>query len=223
MSKCVVSVVGAGGKTTLIFSLAERLKSDYKVLVTTSTKIGLPGKNQYDFMAIGSENFPGLNSLKQKGIYVYGSSVNDENKLVGLESELLDSLAAYFDFILIESDGAKRKLIKGWNLYEPVICKSTTHTIGVLNLNALGMEVNEDNVHRVWEFMKITGAKVGEKIKTEHLARLVFHKNGLFKASRGERIVFLTGHGGYDCYDKCDNNGLRPIKEDGQQQASPSL
>jgi len=217
MSKCVVSVVGAGGKTTLIFSLAERLKADYKVLVTTTTKIGLPEKNQYDFMAIGCENFPGFNSQKQNGIYVYGASVNDENKLVGLVPALLDSLTAFFDYILIESDGAKRKLVKGWNSYEPVICKSTTHTIGVLNLNALGMEVNEDNVHRVDEFIKITGAQRGKPISENQLARLVFHKNGLFKASRGARIVFLIGRGGHDHYDKCDINGLRPFKKDGQQ------
>lgn len=217
MAKCVVSVVGAGGKTTLIFSLAEKLKADYKVLVTTTTKIGLPWKNQYDFMAIGSETFPGFNSLKQKGIYVYASSVNDENKLVGLDPQLLDSLAPCFDYVFIESDGAKRKLVKGWNRYEPVICNSTTHTVGVLNLNALGMDVNENNVHRVDEFMKITGAKEDEKINAEHLTRLIFHKSGLFKASKGERIVFLTGHGGYDIYDKRDNNGLGLFKKDGQQ------
>ncbi|MHC1719692.1 MAG: selenium cofactor biosynthesis protein YqeC [Clostridiaceae bacterium] len=217
MSKCVVSIVGAGGKTTLMFSLAKKLKANYKVLVTTTTKIGFPAQNQYDCIAVGSENFPKYNSLQQKGIYIYGTSVNDENKLVGLAPELLDSLTAYFDYILIESDGARRKLIKGWTCYEPVICKSTTHTIGVLNLKVLGMDVTEDNVHRIEEFIKITGAHRGEKINEKHLARLVFHKNGLFKSSRGEKILFLVGHRRQDCYDKCDNNGLRLFKKDGQQ------
>ena len=54
MSKCVVSIVGAGGKTTLMFSLARLLGSKNKVLVTTTTTIYVPNPCQYDFIAIGS-------------------------------------------------------------------------------------------------------------------------------------------------------------------------
>ncbi|MDF2949885.1 MAG: yqeC, partial [Sedimentibacter sp.] len=35
----VVSIVGSGGKTSLLFKLAEELKNKYKVLVSTSAKI----------------------------------------------------------------------------------------------------------------------------------------------------------------------------------------
>jgi len=195
MNKCVVSIVGAGGKTTLMFSLARLLGSKSKVLVTTTTKIYVPNPGQYDFMAIGSSNFDKYNRMPANGIYIYGNAVSDENKILGLPTEDVDSLALLFDYVLVESDGARGKLIKGWGGNEPVICSSTTHTVGVLNLNALGLTADEENVHRLDEFLKITGAQRHEKINIEHLASLVFHKDGLFKYSRGEKILYLAGPG----------------------------
>jgi probable selenium-dependent hydroxylase accessory protein YqeC len=195
MNKCVVSIVGAGGKTTLMFSLARLLSSKSKVLVTTTTKIYVPNAGQYDFMAIGSSNFDKYNRMPANGIYIYGNAVSDENKILGLSTEDVDRLAIFFDYVLVESDGAKGRLIKGWGCNEPVICGSTTHTVGVLNLNALGLTVDEENVHRVDEFLKITGAQMHERINIEHLTSLVFHKDGLFKYSRGERILYLAGTG----------------------------
>lgn len=195
MNKCVVSIVGAGGKTTLMFSLARLLGSKSKVLVTTTTKIYVPNPGQYDFMAIGSSNFDKYNRMPANGIYIYGNAVSDENKILGLPTEDVDSLALLFDYVLVESDGARGKLIKGWGGNEPVICSSTTHTVGVLNLNALGLTADEENVHRLDEFLKITGAQRHEKMNIEHLASLVFHKDGLFKYSRGEKILYLAGPG----------------------------
>ncbi|HEY5575721.1 MAG TPA: selenium cofactor biosynthesis protein YqeC [Clostridiaceae bacterium] len=195
MSKCVVSIVGAGGKTTLMFSLARLLGSKNKVLVTTTTKIYVPNPCQYDFIAIGSSNFDTYNRMPANGIYIYGNGVSDENKILGLSAEDVDSLALFFDYVLVESDGAKGKLIKGWGSNEPVICSSTTHTVGVLNLKALGLTVDEENVHRVDEFVKITGAKRHERVSEEHLTSLVFHRDGLFKHSRGEKVLYLAGPG----------------------------
>lgn len=191
MSRCVISIVGAGGKTTLMFSLAGMLAKSGKVLVTTTTKIYVPDPGSYDFMAIGSSNFDMYNRMQASGIYVYGSAVNAENKLIGLAAADVDRLSPFFDYVLVESDGANRKLIKGWSKNEPVICRSTTHTVGVLNLAALGLTIDEGNVHRVDEFLKITGAHRNDKISEDHLASLVFHKDGLFKNSIGKKIVYL--------------------------------
>ncbi len=195
MKKCIVSIVGAGGKTTLMFSLARLLGSTAKVLVTTTTKIYVPDPDQYDYLAVGSSDFERYSGTPSRGIYVYGRAVGEDGKLLGLEPAEVDSLAPFFDYVLVESDGARRKLVKGWGENEPVVCQSTTHTVGVLNLNALGLTADAENVHRLEEFMKLTGARLNEKITEEHLLSLVYHKNGLFKNSRGERIVYLIRPG----------------------------
>jgi len=192
-AKYVISIVGAGGKTSLMFALAEEFKKEKKVLVTTTTKIYLPDESQYDYMAIGCDNFESMNNSTAEGIYIYGSSVNIENKILGLESDVLEKQLQHFDIVLIESDGAKQKLVKGWNSTEPVILNSTTHTIGVLNAKALGRSINSDNIHRIEEFMKITDSKEGEIINIRHLTSLVLNENGLFKNSKGEKILFVIG------------------------------
>lgn len=188
----ITSITGAGGKTSLMFALAEELRKEAKVLVTTTTKIYVPEKQQCDCIAIGENEFNRIKCNKDKGIYVYGSSVNEENKLSGISCELLEEQRQYFDYILVEADGAKRKPIKGWNDAEPVISRKTEKTIGVLSIEVIGKQINDKNVHRLDQFTKLTNSGKGELISIEHIISLIFHNDGLFKNSSGERIVFIN-------------------------------
>lgn len=186
----IVSIVGAGGKTTLMYSLAEELRYESKVLVTTTTKIYMPEKECYDFAIIGEDSYNKFN--KGNGIYVHGKSVNDEDKVIGLSENIIEGEIPYFDYILIEADGSKRKPIKGWNDNEPVVINRTTKTIGVISVEVIGEEINEDNVHRVEKFIDITNSNKNELITIEHLTSLIFHNKGLFKDSKGEKILFIN-------------------------------
>lgn len=188
----LISIVGAGGKSTLMYILAQELRNDNKILVTTTTKIYLPKKEQFDFIEIGIENFNKLRYGSCNGIYVYGSLVNEEGKLVGVSSQELEGKLYNFDYILVEADGSKVKPIKGWQNNEPVICKDTTKTIGVISIESIGKRVNQDNVHRVKQFINITNAKENEIITKEHITSLIFHQQGLFKNSVGEKILFIN-------------------------------
>lgn len=191
--KDIISIVGAGGKTSFLFKLAKELKqNNYKVLVTTTTKIYVPPKEDYDFACLKEEQFFKYASMKSPGIYVYGMGVNLENKIIGIEENILNELMPYFDYILIEADGAKEKGIKGWNQFEPVISKKTTKTIGILDIQTIGMEICKENVHRSKIFCGITQAQEGESIKIEHLSRLISHQQGLFKGAVGEKILFIN-------------------------------
>lgn len=188
----MISIVGAGGKTTLMFTLAEELRKNYKCLVTTTTKIFMPDRKYYDFSAIGIDNFQKIKECCENGIYIFGSSINEEKKLVGISTEILDKEFPHFDFVLIEADGSKRKPVKGWNDNEPVISSRSNKTIGVVSIEAIGKEINDSNVHRVKEFMKITGTEENGVIQIEDIVRLIFHPMGLFKNSSGERILFVN-------------------------------
>ncbi|MDF2505371.1 selenium cofactor biosynthesis protein YqeC [Clostridium sp.] len=188
----VVSIVGAGGKTTLMFSLAEELRLEDKVLVTTTTKIYVPERKQYDYIAESKGEFNHYNKLNKKGIYIYGKAVNDEKKLIGLDFELLNKQLPYFDYVLIESDGSKKKPIKGWKDNEPVISSKTSKTIGVLSIENLLMEINEENVHNLEQFMNITGSSKYDIINMDHIMALIFSFKGLFKDAVGEKILFIN-------------------------------
>lgn len=185
----VVSIVGAGGKTTFLFTLAEELRKKHKVLLTTTTKIYLPEKKLYDYLSIGT--IDSLSQENQNGIYVFGSNINEDKKIIGVKPQF-KHLLPYFDYILIEADGAKQKCIKGWNSTEPVISKDTTITVGIVSIDAVGKRINKENVHRVEEFIKITNSIEDELIKIKHLIALILHKNGLFNKARGKKILFIN-------------------------------
>lgn len=188
----VLSIVGAGGKTSLMMNLAEELHPCNKVLLTTTTKIRFPDKMSYDFICIEEENYSTYDHFLRNGVYVYGRSINNENKLIGLNKEFLDKKFKYFDYSLIEADGSKRKPIKGWRENEPVICKNTSKTIGVLDITCIGKIINNLNVHRVHYFIKISNGKLNEKISVSMIASLITNPLGLFKNSLGEKILFIN-------------------------------
>lgn len=190
--KEIISFVGAGGKTTMMFKLARELKANNKVLVTTTTKIYIPPVNKYDFICTDKENFFKYYTMKDNGIYVLGLGVNEENKILGVSTKELDELVSYFDYILIEADGAKEKQLKGWNEFEPVIYGKTTKTVGIIDIQSCGILINENNIHRSKIFCEITGAKEGQTVKIEHLFKIIMHPRGLLKGAQGQKILYIN-------------------------------
>lgn len=211
----IVSIVGAGGKTSLMFQLAEELKDKGRVLVTTTTKIYVPDKKHYDHLVVGDEqlevhlngNEPSTEELKQlgetekSGIWVYGGSITKDNKLTAVNEEKLREFIKDFDYILIEADGSKGKPLKGWRADEPVISTHTTCTIGVLSGQTLGMEINEASIHRINGFL----GKSQGFVDKEDLIEVIFNPNGMFNHSKGKRILYINQIDEEEIYNRsCD-------------------
>lgn len=187
----VISFVGAGGKTTTMFALAEELKTmGKKVLVSTTTAIYNP-LEAYDYYFL--ENLEDEFHPKEGTITILGEKV-EKAKLRGLSPDKIDAIydANIFDFILIEADGSKRKSIKAPRLGEPLIPNSTTKTIGLIGMDSLGKAINSENVHRVDLFLDIVDKNLGDIIEEIDIIKLVKDSNGLFKSSIGERILILN-------------------------------
>ena len=187
----IISVVGGGGKTTTIFQLGRELKGlNKKVLITTTTAIYNPDEKEYDYFFL--EDIDNFNPSKGT-ITVFGQEINN-GKLIGVPLKKLDEVIEkqIFDFILIESDGAKKKTIKAPGEHEPVITQNTTKTIGVIGLDSLGKPINGENVHRPEIFTKITRTEISDIIESDVIIRLVLEKEGLFKYSKGEKILLLN-------------------------------
>lgn len=211
----IVSIVGAGGKTSLMFQLAEELREKGRVLVTTTTKIYVPPKWQYDYLVVGRKGceftFEDKDTLvkgsKEKleiiktGIWVYGEKINKDNKLTAISEKKLRGFVKFFDYILIEADGSKGKPLKGWRDDEPVINDLTTATIGVLSGQTLGLEINEENIHRTYSFL---GKAIGN-VSKEDLIEVIFKSQGMFKHSHGKRIL---------CINQIDDENIYKINRD---------
>jgi probable selenium-dependent hydroxylase accessory protein YqeC len=189
----LISLVGAGGKTSTMFRLAQELKAlGKKVLVTTTTNIAFSETSQADHLVIdSSKDIRFLSRVEPGTIVCLGSGMlNDKGKLKGIDREFIDEVYQkhLFDYIVVEADGSKRRPIKAPAHYEPVIPRETTRVVGLIGLDALGKSITEDHVHRPNLFCSITGKKMGDIIDRKCLTDLILAKDGLFKdAPRGCR------------------------------------
>ena len=157
----IISIVGSGGKTTLMYALAEKLSSlEKKVVITTSTKIFVPEK--YPTVFIPPKNdlgyidktaiFSELNlKLEKNNICALGSLYTKnllpkEYKLSSfldsgiMASELLDLTVA--DYILVEADGSKHMPLKFPSANEPVIPTDTEMVIAVVGIWCIGSPIS---------------------------------------------------------------------------------
>ncbi len=185
----VVTIVGSGGKTSLMWLLAAAHRQA-KVFVTTTTKIRRPDAWQY-------EDFRNNETLPQlpfgQGITLAGDEIaGSEGKLGILLPEVFEAALPYFDYTFIEGDGSRNLPLKGWAKLEPVVPQATTCTIGVVTLWPLGHKINEEIVHRLPLFSEISGAAEGDILTLEHIAAAIAHPLGLFKGSRGRKILYIN-------------------------------
>lgn len=182
----IITITGAGGKTSLIFCLAQFLSKKGKVLVTTTTKIYVPSKKQFEKMYIGKEEILGEN----KNIFVIGKDKKDK-KLIGLEYQEIENLKDKYDYILIEGDGAKQKILKEWNESEPCIPDFSNKVIGVVNLKILNTELTEENIHRFELFSKKYSDYVGKKGDIKFLIEYI-KKGKFFDKNKNEKYIFIN-------------------------------
>lgn len=184
----VISIIGSGGKTSLMWYLANYYRQE-KVLVSTTTKIGYPIKRTYDFFY--SSHFSALDKVDQ-GITLAGKLTADGKKLGMMPLRALQKSLFIFDKILLEADGSKQLPLKGWADFEPVILPETTVTIGLLPINVIGKKINEDTIHRLPIFLKTTGMIVEEVITEKNIALIISSSLGLWKQSQGGKILCLN-------------------------------
>jgi len=193
----VISLVGAGGKTTLMFRLAkELLLSGKKVVTTTTTRILKPASEETSFLFVDPDEGKIKDfvwrHLDQYAHITVARERLESGKLIGISPNLVNGLwsSRGIDTIIIETDGAAGLPVKAPRENEPVIPTSTTLVVAVLGVDGMEMELNEENVFQPERVSKITGIPVGEKLTDEAMAILITHSEGIFKgAPPSARVV----------------------------------
>ena len=168
----VISIVGAGGKTSLIFAWARELAaSGKKVVITTTTHMYRPEHMEEDNIRIVAQDDP-----------------ERPGKVMAPPSDVLNSLRETADVVLIEADGSRRMPLKWPAPWEPVIPDYTDFTVCVAGLSALGRRT-ADVVYRADE--------LPDRLKRETVDMNLIHavmssRDGGQKGVRGEFRVFMN-------------------------------
>ncbi|MBN1368531.1 MAG: putative selenium-dependent hydroxylase accessory protein YqeC [Dehalococcoidales bacterium] len=196
----VISIVGGGGKTTLMFALARELVArGHKVITTTTTRIGSGEPDKFNASLLLEEDERILLSTLPENLFNYAHLTvvrqisPEKDKLLGYPPEVIDRIAKIgLADIIVEADGARGKPIKAPNATEPVIPSSTTLVIPVVGMDALGTRLTEENAFRPEIISKLTGLKPGEPITEDTIVTLITHPQGITKGSpKTARIIPL--------------------------------
>ena len=151
----VISLVGAGGKTSTMFRLAEECASRGKcVIVTTSTHIFCP--ENYPVRIIQKAEELEKEEIRASGgtypiLVAAGGIDQKKNKLSGLSEAEIGRLKNYCDVLLIEADGSRQTPLKIPAGHEPVIVDETEVVIGCVGLSCIGRSWKEGCFR--WELM----------------------------------------------------------------------
>jgi len=195
-----ISIVGSGGKTTLMRLLSECLPG--LVVSTTSTKLAESEAKLFDAHIIWDEEDQLMPRLPQGdgSVLITGGSfqVKQARKLNGLTESQLTALKLLCDQrglpLIIEADGSRRRPLKAPAVYEPVIPAFTDLVIVVVGLARLIMPLNEENVFRSQIFSELTGLPMDEPVDLDSILRYLKHPSGGLKGipPTAKRFVMLN-------------------------------
>ena len=198
----VISLVGGGGKTTLMFKLARELSmAGEPVLTTTTTKIFEPSSGQTGCVIL-SDSVKNIldraGEMPDRHLHLTAAvgKLPESGKLIGFQPDIIGELwnAGLFKWIIVEADGAAGKPLKAPAPHEPVIPACTTRLVAMVGLNGVGQPLTERLVFRHGQFIRLTGLRLGSNVTANAIADVLAHKEGLFKGFCPEamRIAFLN-------------------------------
>ncbi|MFU7710358.1 selenium cofactor biosynthesis protein YqeC [Aeromonas veronii] len=199
----LISLCGAGGKTSTLFWLAEYFyKQGKRVLITTTTRMFLPAPSHYRELIIETDPVRQLTrcqALPDGPTLVALFSHLDERtgKVAGPDLRQIDLLKGQqrFDLILVEADGAHHKLLKVPALHEPCIPHQSDWVIALLGGAMVGANAEPSQIHRWAELQALCGIAAGEPLDWALFDRLLSHPEGVFKGTPpgARRIWFING------------------------------
>jgi len=199
VSPAVVAFVGAGGKTTALRLLAAELASrGGRVVVTTTTAMWMK-----EAAAVGPVVMLGDEGVAPAGaaaalaggrpvVLVRGES--PAGKAVGLSRAEADALwaAGIADAVVVEADGSRGLPFKAFGPHEPQVPSVATTVVVVAGLDALGVPLTEDRVHRAALLADFVRARLGAPVTAGVLAEgLRCQVTRVRRPRGGPRVVVL--------------------------------
>lgn len=185
----LIAVVGAGGKTTLIYHLARELQEQgLRVAVTTTTHMAREG--MYGFTPLGN-GYEG-------------------EKITGFSPEVPQKFLQEYDVVLVEADGSKRLPFKVPAEHEPVLPVGVNLVIGVAGASAIGQPF-EQACCRYETACRHFCCRSDEVIKEEHIIKAL---TGAYGQKRGVtcEYLYLINQG-----DVLSKNQLQELQKEAQK------
>lgn len=168
-----LSLVGAGGKTTLGFTLAHELaESGFRVAVTTTTHIFYPDACQSRYVVTDGDQSAIERALAVARLVTVGVPA-EEGKLSAPTETVLRGLREAADVLIIEADGSRRFPVKVPREGEPVLWAGTDMVAAVCGMRCLGEPIGRV-CHRYTLAQKLLGVEEDHCLTPGDVAALLY-------------------------------------------------
>ena len=176
----IVCAVGAGGKKTLLYRIAEAWP--HRVAITNTvyarlvpTEVGAP------VLLSPVEGLAGTVARSVDRRFAYSSPETKNGRQAGLEGSLIATIhrTAGLDLTLVKADGARMRWLKAPREDEPVLPPGTSRVLAVLSARALGEPLSERIAHRPDAVGAAAGLEMGDPVTPEAMARLFLSDRGV--------------------------------------------
>ena len=177
----IVAIVGAGGKTTTMFALARALaKRGLRVMTTKSTTIHRPSLARAPKLLVvppASWRAELPAALDEHPVVTVVTAAPTPRRYDGIPPELAPQLleASGADVLIVEADGARRRLLKAPADHEPAMPSGATLVMPVACLAAVGRPLAERHVHRPELVAEILGVNLGTPLTVDHVLMLLLN------------------------------------------------
>ncbi len=181
----VVSLVGGGGKTTLMYAMAAHCaRKGWRVLVTTTTHIMQPS------CGVWAQTAAQRDALWSGGHYAVSGTAASGGKLTMPPVGQLERWMKQADLALLEADGAKRMPCKAPAAHEPVLLPQCDIVLAVAGVSALGESLEKGcfRAELAQQILRVPGNAV---LTPTLLAKLLVSESGGKKAV-GERSFYAV-------------------------------
>ncbi|WP_276257636.1 selenium cofactor biosynthesis protein YqeC [Haloglomus litoreum] len=190
----LVCVVGAGGKKTSLYTLADRLD---RAVLTATTRI--PAFPEHVSRLIESDD--PIAALRATAPYDpvdwplglvpgWADDVRYEGYDAGTVAELARAAAERdVDATLVKADGARGRWLKAPADHEPVVPATADTVIPVASARVVGEPLDEAHVHRPERVAAVTGREVGAELTADDVATVLASADGGLRNVPGEATV----------------------------------
>lgn len=185
----LTAVVGAGGKKSTLYALAEGLK---RAVVTATVRIP-PFDSHVERLAVTADPIATVRKSDARPLGVVSGHDDDRDRYLGYDTDVINDLAAATDVpILLKADGARTRWFKAPGAEEPQLPSATDLVVPVASVKAVGKRLDEEHVHRPERVAALLDRPIGSRIRpTDVVAVMRDERGGLKGVPTDARIVPL--------------------------------
>jgi molybdenum cofactor cytidylyltransferase len=188
----LVAIVGGGGKSSLMFALAERLPG--RGVMTTTTRIFAEQMSlAAEVCTLDDANWRARLDSVESALLVVGHVEGE--RAMGVPPELPAEMLAHsrIDWVIVEADGSRMLPVKAPASHEPVVPTGTTLLVPVVGIDALSKPIAEI-AHRPERVCAITGLAEADTLTPAALAMLLTSPEGGLKnaPSAGRAAILIN-------------------------------